>query len=187
MDTVENLIKSLLFNLKKSKTDSNHKFDIDSKQCKNCKDFLVCKQFADMSNKITSANIDERIKHECLFVLCCFKLEFTLNSEFNIEEIINADNDSISINDFHKRFEFLKDFNHFDVLLNILDEEDIKCLRKIITDINNNIHSLTDKILVDNLKEMNEIFKVLQKPKQEEKSYEDMTREELLEELKKKK
>ena len=39
---------------------------------------------------------------------------------------------------------------------------------------------------IGNLKEMNELIAKLRKPQQEEKSYEDMTKEELIEELKKK-
>lgn len=174
----DNLINSI------TKESDNHTFDINSETCKNCKDFIICKSFHSMIDKIEAADIDDDIKTQCCAVLAFFKLEAELIDDFVLEEVIK---NKAKINNFYRRFDSLKEFNHFDILMNILDDNDIKYLRSIVLKVNNRIRCIFDGIIHENLRDENDIIDILQKPKQEEKSYEDMTREELLEELKKKK
>lgn len=174
----DNLINSI------AKESDNHTFDINSETCKNCKDFIICKSFHSMMDKIEAADIDDDIKTQCCAVLAFFKLEARLIDDFTLEEVIR---NKAKINNFYRRFDSLKEFNHFDILVNILDNNDIKYLRSIILKIGNRIRFIFDGILDKNLRDENDILNILQKPQQEEKSYEDMSKEELIEELKKKK
>lgn len=167
-----------------AKETDSHTFDINSESCKNCKDFIICRSFHSMMDKIEAANIDDNIKTQCCAVLAFFKVEAKLIDDFILEEIIK---NKVKINNFYRRFDVLKEFNHFDILINILDEDDIKYLRSIILRVDNRIRCIFDGIIHENLRDENDIIDILQKPNQKEKSYEDMTREELLEELKKKK
>lgn len=167
-----------------AKESDNHTFDINSEKCKDCKDFIICKNFHSMMDKIEAANIDDDIKTQCCIVMAFFRVEAALIDDFTLEEAIR---NKAKINNFYRRFDFLKEFNHFDILVNILDNNDIKYLRSIVLKIGNRIRFIFDGILDKNLRDENDILNILQKPQQEEKSYEDMSKEELIEELKKKK
>lgn len=175
------LFDSIINNI--AKENDSHTFDINSESCKNCKDFIICKNFHSMMDKIEAANIDDDIKTQCCAVLAFFKVEAGLIDDFVLEDVIK---NKAKINNFYRRFDSLKEFNHFDILMNILDDNDIKYLRSIVLKVGNRIRFIFDVILDKNLRDENDILDILQKPQQEAKRYEDMTKEELLEELKKK-
>ena len=111
-----------------------------------------------------------------------------IKHEDKLLEIFDAD-DIIKDKDF-KLYRLVNRFrdceNHLAVLTSILDEDELKYIRKVIRGITNKIDDLFDSIMNTNRHQMNKLIFILQKPKEEPKRYEDMTREELLEELKKK-
>jgi hypothetical protein len=114
------------------------------------------------------------------------------SNDLDIEEFIN-DKDS-TIYEIHERFEnIVKEFKNWDKLIELLDDNQLSLLRKIILDCNQKIIDLIEKVKNNNLKEMNFIINRLHKsedigaPRDNKKiPYEEMTREELIEELKKK-
>jgi hypothetical protein len=73
---------------------------------------------------------------------------------------------------------------YYNKLVEILDNNQLSLIRKIILDVVLKIEELLDKIMDRNREELNILISKLQKPQQEEKSYEDMTKEELIELLK---
>ena len=111
-----------------------------------------------------------------------------IQHEDKLLEIFDAD-DVIKDKDF-KLYSLVNRFkdceNHLEVLTAILDEDELKYIRNIIRGITNKIDDAFDKIMNINRTQMNKLIFILQKPQQEVKRYEDMSREELLEELKKK-
>lgn len=163
----------------KNSNEEEHHFDVNSDKCKNCETFELCRMFHGMADKIEAANIDEKVKNDLTKVLA-FIREETLILDKDIE--------------FHKfrlqaiteRFECLKECNNFDVLVDILDKNELKYLRDIIFKVNSKIEDELNKVIDANRAECNHFVTILHKPEVEEKRYEDMTREELLEELKKK-
>lgn len=167
--------------MKESMKESNeeeHHFDANSDKCKNCEIFELCRMFHGMLDKIEAAEIED-IKNDLGKVLVFIK-----------EEMILLDKDV----EFHKfrlqaiteRFECLKKCKNFDVLVDILDKDELKYLRGIILKINNKISNELAKVMDANRAECNYFMDVFRKSEVEEKRYEDMTKEELLEELKKK-
>ena len=159
--------------------DESHHFDANSEQCKNCKDFECCRMFHSMLDKINAADIDENIKDDFCNVLEFIKRETLIHhkdvefSRFRIRAIT-------------ERFHSLKKCKNFNILVDILDETELKYLRGIILKVNGTISNELVKVMEANLAESNHFMDILRKPEIEEKRYEDMTREELLEELKKK-
>lgn len=176
------IAKAFVNAMKESMKESNeeeHHFDANSDKCKNCEIFELCRMFHGMLDKIEAAEIEEDIKNDLGKVLVFIK-----------EEMIILDKDV----EFHKfrlqtiteRFEYLRKCKNFDVLVDILNETELKYLRNIISNITNKIERELDKVIEANRAEYNHFMNILRKPEIEEKRYEDMTREELLEELKKK-
>lgn len=159
--------------------DESHHFDANSEHCKTCKDFQECAMFHSMLDKIEAADISDDIKTDLSMVL-----------EFIKKELLVLDKDI----EFHRfrvgviteRFEAIKKCKNLDVLVTVLDKNELKYLRKIIFKVNKKIEEELNKVLDANRKECNYFMGTLHKPEVETKRYEDMTREELLEELKKK-
>lgn len=159
--------------------DNEHHFDAKSKKCKNCKDFECCRMFHSMLDKIEAANIDEKVKNDLTKVLAFIKKE-TIILDKDIEF------PKFRLQAITKRFECLKECKNIDVLIDILDKNELKYLRSIIFKITAKIEDELNKVIDANRAECNYFVIILHKAEIEEKRYEDMTREELLEELKKK-
>lgn len=159
--------------------ENDHHFDANSEKCKTCKDFECCRIFQSMFDKIEAADIDDAIKTDLAMAL-----------KFIKEELLILDKDI----EFHRfrigavieRFKTIKKCKNLDVLIAILNKDELKYIRKIIFKITDKIEEELNKVLDANRKECNYFMNILHKPEVETKRYEDMTREELLEELKKK-
>ena len=160
----------------------DHEFDENSEMCKDCKSFKQCMFNSKMTAKIKSANLDNNIEETLIDFVDWIKHEDKLLEVFDANYVIN-DKD-FKLHGLINRFKDCE--NHLAVLTNILDEDELKYICKIIHGVTNKIDDLFDKIMNINRTQMNKLIFILQKPKEEPKRYEDMTREELLEELKKK-
>lgn len=164
--------------------ENGHHFDANSEKCKGCESFAICKEFNGMMKVVNDSDYDKDVKTDLAAFIIFMKKEYLFTDDFDIEEILKSDNDLIS--GYYKRFESVIDnFNNWDKLVEILDNNQLSLIRKIILDVVLKIEELLDKIMDRNREESNILISKLQKPQQEEKSYEDMTREELIEELKK--
>lgn len=164
--------------------ENGHHFDVNSKECKECESFAICKEFNGMLKAVNDSDYDKDVKTDLAAFIIFMKKEYLFVDEFDAEEILKSD-DNI-INGYYKRFESVIDnFNNYDKLVEIFDNNQLRFIRKIILDVTNKIEELMNKIMDRNREESNILIAKLQKPQQEEKSYEDMTREELIEELKK--
>ena len=163
--------------------ENGHHFDANSKECKECESFAICKEFTGMLKAVNDSDYDKDVKTDLAAFIIFMKREYLFVDEFDAEEILKSD-DNI-INGYYKRFESVIDnFNNYDKLVEILDNNQLSLIRKIILDVVLKIEELLDKIMDRNREESNILISKLQKPQQEEKSYEDMTREELIELLK---
>lgn len=161
-----------------------HHFDANSDECKRCEAFAVCKEFNGMLKAVNDSDYDKDVKTNLAAFIIFMKKEYLFVDEFDAEEILKSD-DNI-INGYYKRFESVIDnFNNYDKLVEILDNSQLRFIRKIIFNVVAKTEELMNKIMDRNREESNILIAKLQKPQQEEKSYEDMTREELIEELKK--
>lgn len=161
-----------------------HHFDANSYECKRCEAFAVCKEFNGMLKAVNDSDYDKDVKTDLAAFIIFMKKEYLFVDEFDAEEILKSD-DNI-INGYYKRFESVIDnFNNYDKLVEILDNSQLRFIRKIIFNVVAKTEELMNKIMDRNREESNILIAKLQKPQQEEKSYEDMTREELIEELKK--
>lgn len=161
-----------------------HHFDANSDECKRCEAFAVCKEFNGMLKAVNDSDYDKDVKTDLAAFIIFMKKEYLFVDEFDAEEILKSD-DNI-INGYYKRFESVIDnFNNYDKLVEILDNSQLRFIRKIIFNVVAKTEELMNKIMDRNREESNILIAKLQKPQQEEKSYEDMTREELIEELKK--
>ena len=184
------LLKGLLSILKdmRESIDEGHVFNPNSEECKNCNLFTTCKEFNAIRTAIENSNYSKEDKLDLAAFIAFFKYEYMWSDDLNIEEFIN-DNDS-TIYEIHERFEnIIKEFSNWDKLITILNDNQLSLLRKITLDCNQKIIDLIEKVKNNNLKEMNFIISKLHKVKEENDcppNYEDMTREELIEELKKK-
>lgn len=159
------IAKAFVNAMKESMKESNeeeHHFDANSNKCKNCETFELCRMFHGMLDKIEVANIEEDVKNDLAKVLTFIK-----------EELILLDEDV----EFHKfrlqaiteRFECLRKCTNFNVLVNILDETELKYLRSIILKVNNKISNKLAKVMDANRAECNYFMDVLRKPEIEEK------------------
>ena len=189
-DFVKNLLNDLektdnnLFNKIKSLVEKikDHEFNAESEMCKECKSFNDCRINASMIQKINNSVFINEVKEELIDFVDWIQHERKLIKVFNIEFIMED-------KDFKLYFVIgrFKDCDKYlDKLVIILDESELQYIRKTIQLVNNKIVELFDTITNNNRTEMNNLINKLQKPQQEAKRYEDMTREELLEELKKK-
>ena len=164
--------------------ENGHHFDANSDECKRCEAFAICKEFNGMMKAVNGSDYDKDVKTDMAAFIIFMKKEYLFIDDFYVEEILKSDNDLIS--GYYKRFESVIDnFNNWDKLVEILDNNQLSLIRKIILDVVLKIEELMNKIMDRNREESNNLISKLQKPQQEEKSYEDMTREELIEELKK--
>ena len=160
----------------------DHEFDENSEMCKGCDGFKRYMFNSKMTAKIKSANLDNKIEETLIDFVDWIKHEDKLLEIFDADYAIK-DKD-FKLHSLINRFRDCE--NHLAVLTNILDEDELKYIRKVIRGITNKIDDLFDSIMNTNRHQMNKLIFILQKPKEEPKRYEDMTREELLEELKKK-
>lgn len=175
----------LLHNIIKDIKENSHHFDVNSKECKECESFVICKEFHAMMKAINDSDFDEIIKDDMGAFIIFMKREYLFVNDFDIEDILKDDEAALS--NYYKRFEsVVKDFKNYDKLVQILDDNQLSLIRKIILDVVTEIENLMNKIMDRNRAESVILISRLQKPQQEQKSYEDMTREELIEELKKK-
>ena len=165
--------------------ENGHHFDANSEKCKGCESFAICKEFNGMLKAVNDSDYDKDVKTDLAAFIIFMKEEYLFVDEFDAEEILKSDNDLIS--GYYKRFESVIDnFNNYDKLVKILDNNQLSLIRKIILDVVLKTEELLNKIMDRNREESNILISKLQKPQQEEKSYENMTREELIEELKNK-
>ena len=163
----------------------NHEFKADSPICQNCPSFVKCKTNNEIKDKINNSEYSDDVKEELIEFIDWIDHEDALIKQFNNKLILSKNSkDSIGITAFYKRFRDCD--SHLDKLVAICDEQELSYIRKVIIILNNKIDKLLETIMNDNREEMNNLIKQLYKSQQETKSYEDMTREELLEELKKK-
>lgn len=178
-----NMLGNVLNKSLKDIADNGHHFDANSDKCKGCESFAICKEFNGMLKVVNDSNYDKDIKIDLAAFIIFIKKEYLFIDDFDVEEILKSDNDLI--NGYYKRFESVIDnFNNYDKLVEILDNNQLRFIRKIILDVVNKIEELMNTIMDRNRTESNFLIAKLQKPQQEEKSYEDMTKEELIELLK---
>ena len=177
------ILKGLLMMLKDLKEE--HSFDANSDKCKSCSSFTVCKEFNGICQTLKLSKYNDDIKSDLFAFVAFIKYEYLWLEDFDVVEALK--DDELTIYEIHQRFDNLvNNFENWDKLVEVLDDNQLSLLRKIILDVNQKIIDLLARVKDNNLKEMNEIIRKLRKPQQEEKSYEDMTKEELIEELKKK-
>ena len=163
--------------------ENGHHFDANFEKCKGCESFAICKEFTGMLKAVNDSDYDKDVKTDLAAFIIFMKKEYLFVDDFDIEEILKSDNDLIS--GYYKRFEsVIDDFNNWDKLVEILDNNQLSLIRKIILDVVLKTEELMNKIMDRNREESNILISKLQKPQQEEKSYEDMTKEELIELLK---
>lgn len=179
LNMLENVLNKSLAEI----AENGHHFDVNSKECKECESFAICKEFNGMLKAVNDSDYDKDIKTDLAAFIIFMKKEYLFVDEFDAEEILKSD-DNI-INGYYKRFEsVIDDFNNWDKLVEILDNNQLSLIRKIILDVVYKTEELMNKIMDRNREESNILIAKLQKPQQEEKSYEDMTKEELIELLK---
>ena len=179
-----NMLGNVFDKTLKELKENGHQFDANSEECKGCEAFTICKEFHGMMKAINDSDFDEKIKNDMAAFIIFMKKEYLFVDSFNIEDVLKDDNSLLS--GYYKRFEsVVKEFKNYDKLVQILDDNQLSLIRKIILDVVANIEELMNKIMDRNRAESVILISRLQKPQQEEKDYEDMTREELIEELKK--
>lgn len=182
MEKKEKLFRlfSLLKNISEDVKENGHKFDVNSDKCKSCSTFTICKEFSDIRKSLESSKYDHEVKVDLLAFVAFVKYEYLWLEDFDVEEALK--DDEFTIYEIHQRFDNLVDnFKNWDKLVELLNDNQLSLIRKIVIDINQKITDLVEKIKDNNLKEMNFILGKLQKPQQEAKKYEDMTKEELIE------
>ena len=178
-----NMLGNVLNKSLKDIAENGHHFDANSDECKRCESFAICKEFNGMMKAVNDSDYDKDVKTDLAAFVIFMKEEYLFVDEFDAEEILKSDNDLIS--GYYKRFESVIDnFHNCDKLVQILDNNQLRLIRKIILDVVAKIEELMNKIMDRNREEFNILINKLQKPQQEEKSYEDMTKEELIELLK---
>lgn len=174
---------SLLHNIIKDIKENGHRFDANSDKCKGCESFAICKEFNGMMKAVNDSDYDEDVKNDLAAFVIFMKKEYLFVDEFDIKDILK--NDDSALSGYYKRFEsVVKDFKNYDKLFQILDDNQLSLIRKIILDVVAKIENLMNKIMDRNRAESVILISRLQKPQQEEQSYEDMTKEELIELLK---
>lgn len=182
-----NMLGNVLDKTLKDIKENEHHFDANSNECKECECFVVCKEFTSLLKAVADSDYDKDVKTDLAAFLIFMKKEYLFVNEFDIEDILKDDDSAL--NGYYKRFEsVVKEFKNYDKLVQILDDNQLNLIRKIILDVVAKIEELMNKIMDRNRAESVILISKLQKPqldeKQEEKSYEDMTKEELIELLK---
>lgn len=165
--------------------EDEHLFDAESDKCKECKDFNTCAKFSSIKTSIVKSTYTDEVVEDLIAFITFMKVEYMFATEGDIDDLLKMK--KVNLLDFYLRFEnVVKEFKNYDKLVTILNDEQLSVLRKIVLDVNKKIEDLFNKITDRNRAESVILISKLQKPQQEEKSYEDMTKEELIEELKKK-
>ena len=169
--------------LKDASSDDFHIFDAESDNCKKCKDFNTCAKFSSIKTTINESSYTDEIIEDLFAFVAFMKVEYMFATEGDINDLLKRK--CVNLLDFYLRFEnVVKDFKNYDKLVAILNEEQLSVLRKIVLDVTNKIEDLFDKIMDRNRAESTILISKLRKPQQEEnreeKSYEDMTKEELI-------
>ena len=162
-----------------------HFFDAESDKCKKCKDFNFCAKFSSIKTSITESEYTDEVIEDLMAFVSFMKVELMFATDVDIDDLLKMKD--VNLLDFYLRFKnVVKDFKNYDKLVTVLNNEQLGVLRKIVLDVVAKIEDLMNKIMDRNRAESVILISKLQKPQQEEKSYEDMTKEELIEELKKK-
>ena len=180
---------NMLGNILKDVEDE-HLFDVESDKCKKCKDFNACAKFSSINDSIAKSAYTDEVIGDLFAFVAFMKVEYMFATDVNIDDILKRKDDilkrkDVNLLDFYLRFEnVVKDFKNHDKLVAILNDEQLSVLRKIVLDVNKKIEDLFNKIMDRNRAESVILISKLQKPqqeeKQEEKSYEDMSKEELI-------
>jgi hypothetical protein len=177
-------LKALLMMLKEMKERAEkHIFDANSDNCKTCPSFSICKEFSGIRQTLESSKYSDDVKTDLLAFVAFIKHEYIWLDDFDVKDALK--DEELTIWEIHNRFDnLLRNFKNWDKLVETLDDNQLSLLRKTIIDVNQKIIDFLISVQNDNTNEMNTILSKLRKPKQEEKSYEDMTKEELIELLK---
>lgn len=175
------LLKGLLAMLKDLKEKAEeHTFDANSDKCKSCSSCVICKEFSDIRKSLESSKYDHEVKVDLLAFVAFVKYEYLWLEDFDVKKALK--DGEFTIYEIYQRFDDLVDnFKNWDKLVELLNDNQLSLIRKIVIDINQKITDLVEKIKDNNLKEMNFMLGKLHKPQQEAKKYEDMTKEELIE------
>ena len=175
---------NMLGNVLKEIEGDAHFFDEQSEKCKNCKSFNTCAKFDSIKNAIKNSTYTDEVIEDLLAFASFMKVELMFVTDVDIDNLLKRED--VNLLDFYLRFEnVVKEFKNYDKLVAILNDEQLSVLRKIVLDVVAKIEDLFNKIMDRNRAESVILISKLQKPQQEEKSYEDMTKEELIDELKK--
>ena len=180
-----NMLRNVLEDVK-----DEHLFDVESDKCKKCKYFNTCAKFSSITDSIAKSTYTDEIIEDLFAFVAFMEVEYIFATDVNIDDILKRKDDilkrkDVNLFDFYLRFEnVVNDFKNHDKLVAILNDEQLSVLRKIVLDVNKKIEDLFNKIMDRNRAESVILISKLQKPqqeeKQEEKSYEDMTKEELI-------
>ena len=174
---------NMLRNVLKDVEEDAHFFDDNSDRCKKCKDFNICAKLSSIKDSIAKSAYTDEVIGDLFAFVAFMKVEYMFATEGDIDDLLKRK--KVNLLDFYLRFEnVVKDFKNYDKLVVILNDEQLSVLRKIVLDVNKKIEDLFNKITDRNRAESVILISKLQKPqqeeKQEEKSYEDMTKEELI-------
>lgn len=178
-ESIGKVIKELFENVIK---EEEHFFDETSEKCKTCDDFCICKEFAPIIDKIKSLKLSKEVNEEIADFINCVKHNagfVRCNAKDNCSDYTKLLR--IRLYDVHKRFEDIINFKHYDILVNNLTEEELSSIRNIISNTNKLIRQLFENVVNANAEEEAIILNNLSKGK----SYEDMSKEELIELLRK--
>ena len=181
---------NMLGNVLKEVEGDAHFFDEQSDKCKKCKDFNTCAKFDSIKSAIAKSTYTDEVIEDLFAFVAFMKVEYMFATDVNIDDILKRKDDilkrkDVNLLDFYLRFKnVVKDFKNYDKLVAVLNDEQLGVLRKIVLDVVAKIEDLFNKIMDRNRAESVILISKLQKPQQEEKDYEDMTKEELIELLK---
>lgn len=175
-----NMLGNVLEKSLKELKENGHHFDANSEECKGCESFAICKEFTGMLKAISDSDYDKDVKTDMAAFIIFMKKRISFVDDFDVEDVIKND-EEYCISGYYKRFDsVIKGFKHYDKLVEILNDNQLNLLRKIVLDVTNDIEDLMNTIADRNRSECNTLINKLRKPQQEEKSYEDITKEELI-------
>lgn len=155
---------SLLKNILKDVEEKSHRFDVNSKECKSCESFAVCKEFSGMMIAVDNSNYDKDVKTDMTAFIIFMKKEYLFIDDFDIEDILKND-EEYCISGYYQRFDsVIKGFKYYDKLVEILNNNQLNLLRKIVLDVTNNIEDLINTIADRNRSQSNILINKLRKP-----------------------
>ena len=67
---------SLLHNIVKDIKENGHHFDVNSKECKECESFAICKEFTGMLKTVNDSNYDKDVKTDLAAFIIFMKKEY---------------------------------------------------------------------------------------------------------------